>query len=111
MTLEYIVLGILLIIMGVVQIWLRHGPGARELARDEERRLQEERVAFGRREDDEDEWSEDDDGPPLDRRKPPTVTPGGRLRSGRRWEAWTAILGGVGIVLGVVLVVMGATGA
>ena len=31
MTVEYIVLGVILIVMGAVQTWLRHGPGAKDL--------------------------------------------------------------------------------
>ncbi len=75
MTVEYMVLGVVLIVMGAVQAWLRHGPGAKEL----------------------------DD---ADRSGP---RPRG-ARSGRAWESWTAILGGVGIALGVVLVVLGVLG-
>jgi hypothetical protein len=38
------------------------------------------------------------------------VSPGGRVRSGRVWEGWTAIMGGVGIILGMVLIVLGVLG-
>jgi hypothetical protein len=80
---EYIVLGVLLILMGAVQTWLRHGP-----------------------------WSRETDGEQGDEEpRRVEVGSGGRLRSGRRWESWTAIMGGVGIILGIVLVVMGVTGS
>lgn len=82
MRLEYVVLGVLLIGMGATQTWLRHGPWAKAEKEEQER--------AGRLEDDADR---------------------GGLRSGRRWEAWTAILGGVGILLGLILVVMGLTGS
>ncbi len=75
MTVEYMVLGVVLIVMGAVQAWLRHGPGAKEL----------------------------DD---ADRSEPRSRG----ARSGRAWESWTAILGGVGIALGIVLVVLGVLG-
>jgi hypothetical protein len=76
MTVEYLVLGIVLILMGIAQTWLRHGPGARRLREEE---------------------------------TPRRASVGG-LRAGRVWTGWTAILGGVGIVLGIVLVVLGALG-
>jgi hypothetical protein len=81
MTVEYVVLGAVLIVMGVVQVWLRHGPGSKDLgegARSEEGR--------------------------------PQVPSAGRIRSGRAWEAWTAVLGGVGIAVGIALLVIGVLG-
>lgn len=83
MTVEYLVLGVILIIMGVAQAWLRHGPGARRLREEEQR-------ARGAR--------------------PGQSVSRGGVRSGRAWEAWTAILGLVGIAVGVLLVVLGALG-
>jgi hypothetical protein len=79
----YIVLGVVLIVMGAIQTWLRHGPWAKEQEDEEQQGV----------------------------RRPAEVSSGGRLRSGRRWESWTAVMGGVGIVLGIVLVVMGLTGS
>ncbi|MFH0917341.1 MAG: hypothetical protein V1912_12975 [bacterium] len=32
MTVEYLILGVVLLVMGVVQIWLRHGPGSKDLS-------------------------------------------------------------------------------
>jgi hypothetical protein len=85
MTVEYLFLGGLLIVMGGLQTWLRHGPGAKSLE-DEDRSR---RRAQG-----------------ID---PTEERPRG-VRSGRAWQSWTAVLGGVSIVLGVVLVVLGVLG-
>ena len=78
---EYLVLGIILILMGGVQIWLRHvlrpKPG--------------------------------DDGPGAQGERA-RVAGAGRIRSGRAWEAWTAILGFVGVAVGIALVVIGVLG-
>jgi hypothetical protein len=76
-TVEYLLLGIVLIVMGVVQIWLRHGPGSKDLREE---------------------------------RRPGASRSSGGLRGGRVWEAWTAILGGLGVALGIALVVLGALG-
>lgn len=82
MTVEYLILGIVLILMGGVQVWLRHGPGSRE-----------------------DRRASDGQGGEA-----APSSAGGRVRSGQVWEAWTAILGIVGMGLGIALVVMGALG-
>jgi hypothetical protein len=88
MTVEYLILGIVLMIMGAVQIWLRHGPGSKEARRPA-----------------------DDPQDGGDAGLEVKVSPGGgRIRSGRAWDAWTAILGFVGIGLGIALVVIGALG-
>jgi hypothetical protein len=79
----YIVLGLVLIAMGAVQTWLRHGPWARQIEKAEKNGATQHAEGDGR----------------------------GRLRSGRRWDAWTAVMGGVGIVFGLVLVVLGLTGS
>lgn len=81
MRVEYLVLGIVLIVMGAAQTWLRHGPSGKKL-------LEEDAATRAR----------------TANRQTASV------RSGRTWNAWTAILGGVGIVLGIVLIVMGALG-
>jgi len=86
MTVEYIVLGGVLIVMGVVQAWLRHGPGAKELDDADRSGL-----------------------PPKSQGAERQRSRGG-ARSGRAWESWTAILGGVGIAFGIVLVVLGVMG-
>ena len=125
MTVELVVLGVILIVMGIVQTWLRHGPGGRALrAEDAEvaaRRAQA--IAAARAaEIDGDEDADDDAGAEDDGGAggAPGAAPNGRrqadrdcrpvLRSGKVWTAWTAILGGVGIALGIVLVVLGALG-
>lgn len=87
MTTEYVVLGIVIILMGGVQIWLRHGPGSEQARKEGDG---SERDEAGRTV-----------APPLG---------AGRLRSGRAWDAWTGILGFVGIVIGIVLLVMGLLG-
>jgi len=69
---EYLVLGVVIIGMGAGQIWLRHGPGSKDLH--------------------------------------PQPKPGANPRTAKAWNAWTAILGGVGIALGIVLVVLGILG-
>jgi hypothetical protein len=75
----YLVLGIVVMIMGAAQIWLRHGPGSTDLKRERDERL---------------------------RRAAEAGRPTGPTRS-RAWEGWTAILGFVGIALGIVLIVLG----
>ncbi len=88
MTVEYLVLGIVLILMGAIQIWLRHGPGSQA-----------------------DRPSADGERRGGDAKREIPVSPaGGRVRSGRAWEAWTAILGFVGIGVGAALVILGALG-
>ena len=89
MTLEYLVLGIVLILMGAVQIWLRHGPGSKELGG----------AAGG-----------EDETDLGGARRPAPVSSGRRIRSGRVWEGWTAILGFVGVAIGIALVIMGTLG-
>jgi hypothetical protein len=84
MTPEYLVLGIVLLLMGAIQIWLRHGPGARAA-------------------------TSDGDGAGEGTGKP-AYSRDGRIRSGRAWDAWTAILGFLGVALGIALVVLGALG-
>jgi hypothetical protein len=81
MTVEYLILGAVLTVMGVVQVWLRHGPGSKEL--NDKRR---------------------DEGRARE------AGSGGRIRSGRAWDAWTAALGGIGIAVGIALIVMGVLG-
>ena len=75
MTVEYIVLGAILILMGVGQIHFRHFAGA------------DDAEAAGRR-----------------------PASGRGVRSGRVWEGWTAILGFLGLAMGIALVVLGVLG-
>lgn len=89
MTVEYLVLGILLIVMGAVQTWLRHGPGGRALRAEQERLRKQEA----------------EDGTYASR-----SLAGSRLQTNKAWSVWTAVLGAVSVLLGVVLVVMGALG-
>ena len=101
MTVEYIVLGAILIIMGAVQTWLRHGPGAKDLdqAGRSERPATENGTSQGA-------------GSGVGRGDGAGRGGAGRggVRSGRVWESWTAILGVVSIALGIVLVVLGVMG-
>lgn len=87
MTVEYLVLGIILILMGGMQIWLRRGLASRSEKGDKAGQ------------------QEQGDGRAV---RPPLGA--GRVRSGRVWEAWTAILGYVGIAFGIALIVMGLLG-
>jgi hypothetical protein len=96
MTVEYIVLGAILIIMGAVQTWLRHGPGAKDL--DQAGRSERPATEDGTGQE---TGSEAGRGGGAAR---------GGVRSGRVWESWTAVLGVVSIAVGVVLVVLGVMG-
>jgi hypothetical protein len=96
MTVEYIVLGAILIIMGAVQTWLRHGPGAKDLDQAGRSGRVTTEDHTGR-----EAGSEAGRGGGAAR---------GGVRSGRVWESWTAVLGVVSIALGIVLVVMGVMG-
>ena len=75
MTVEYIVLGVILILMGAGQIYLRHFSGGDD--------------------------AEGAGGGQASRRG---------VRSGRVWEGWTAILGLLGVAMGIALVVLGVLG-
>jgi hypothetical protein len=78
------VLGALLIGMGGLQTWLRHGPGAKALREEQEG---------------------------LAKRRAAVEAAGKADRRGRRaWSSWTAILGGVSAALGIALIVMGVLG-
>ncbi|NLO27017.1 MAG: hypothetical protein GX113_02395 [Actinobacteria bacterium] len=87
MTTEYIVLGALLIVMGGVQTWLRHGAAGKVMQAEQEQ---------------------------LAARRAEAMSEDGATRADRRskkaWTSWTAMLGGVSVVLGVVLVVLGVLG-
>jgi hypothetical protein len=89
---EYVVLGSLLIVMGIVQIWLRHGPGVRKTEGTEG-------VGGG-----------EESGPSGWRREEMPRPFSGSPHRGRGWQIWTAILGFVGVGFGVVLVVLGVLG-
>jgi hypothetical protein len=96
MTVEYVVLGVILIIMGAVQTWLRHGPGAKDL--DQAGRSGRPATEDGASQK---AGSEAGRGGSAAR---------GGVRSGRVWESWTAVLGVVSIAMGIVLVVLGVMG-
>jgi hypothetical protein len=122
MTVELVVLGVVLIVMGVVQTWLRHGPGAKALRAQEEAvadrraeyeaaraRLQARKGDADDLETDEDEEADADAGAASAEGRDGACVPT-RRRGGKAWTAWTAILGGVGIALGIVLIVLGVLG-
>jgi hypothetical protein len=76
MTVEYIVLGVILILMGVGQIYFRHFGG--------------------------------DSGPEgAGRRQAPSRR---GQTGGRIWQGWTAILGFLGVAMGIALLVLGVLG-
>jgi len=93
MTTEYIVLGVLLIVMGGVQTWLRHGPAGKAMQAEQQdlakRRLQNAEGAGQGGVD---------------------AATRAAKRSGKAWSSWTAILGGLSVVLGIVLVIFGVLG-
>ncbi|NLV71720.1 MAG: hypothetical protein GXY46_03825 [Actinobacteria bacterium] len=84
MTVEYIVLGVLLVVMGAVQTWLRHGPGGKALRAEQEALAQ--------------------------RRAPIDAAAKAEKRGQKVWTSWTAILGLLSMALGVVLLVLGVLG-
>lgn len=84
MSAEYIVLGVLLIVMGALQTWLRHGPAAKAAC------LEQEALAK--------------------RRAAGDAAAKAERRGQKVWTSWTAILGGVSVALGIVLVVLGVLG-
>jgi hypothetical protein len=84
-TVEYLVLGMILIAMGAVQIWLRHFAGGAD--------------GVGQ-----------NPGAPSGRAPQPQAPSRRGVRSGRVWEGWTRILGFLGLAMGIVLVILGALG-
>lgn len=90
MTTEYVVLGALLIVIGAVQTWLRHGPGGKAM-QAEQRELAARRL----------------ENAPEEQRD---AAQKAAKRSAKAWNSWTAMLGGISIVLGIVLVVFGVLG-
>jgi ferric-dicitrate binding protein FerR (iron transport regulator) len=79
---SYIVLGGLLVLMGAAQMWMRWGPWAKE-QRENEKAVAERRAEAV------------EDGSVL------------ADRGSKLWNKWTAILGPLGIGLGIFLVVWG----
>ncbi len=77
MTVEYIVLGVIVVLLGAGQIYFRHFAGGT------------------------------DEGAAERRREVPTRS--GRP-AGRLWQGWTAILGFIGIAMGIALIVLGVLG-
>jgi hypothetical protein len=115
MTVEYVVLGAILIVMGAVQTWLRHGPWGKEMRAGEAevaaRRAEVARAAARA----EATAGTDVDG--AEATEAGGAHPGydsadekAYRRSGKAWSGWTAILGGVSMVFGLTLLVLGLLG-
>jgi hypothetical protein len=112
MTVEYIVLGAVLIVMGGLQAWLRHGPWSRQLRAEQEevaaRRAERAKAAYeaaARLEADADGDDSEGGAPEYD-----AVAAQVDKRAGKAWSAWTAILGGVAVAFGVAMLVLGVLG-
>lgn len=93
MTVEYIVLGALLIVMGGVQTWLRHGPAGKAI-QAEQRELAARRL----------ENAESAGQGEMDAARRAAK------RTNKAWSSWTAIVGGLSVILGIVLVIFGVLG-
>ena len=103
MTVEYVILGVVLVVMGGVQIWLRYGPWAQEQQAAESAAAKRRAEARANAE------SEAADGGPAAEGTGQSG-PAARDRGSRVWTTWTAILGPLAIVFGLVLVILGALG-
>ena len=97
---EYVVLGVLLVIMGGAQMWLRWGRWAKEQQEVDEALAK--RMAEASTADDTDEESMDDAAEGVGRELTGMTAAGSRL-----WNKWTAILGPLGILLGLFLLFWG----
>lgn len=122
MTVEYVVLGAILILMGAVQTWLRHGPWGKELRAEQtevvERRAERAKApkeaaarAAARTEaaagtDADTEGADDADNYPAYDPIAEKVD----KRAGKAWNGWTAVLGGIAMAFGVALLVLGLLG-
>jgi hypothetical protein len=119
MSIDYLVLGGVLIVMGAVQTWMRHGSWAKEpgeaatTAAEEETAAVVDAAVADAAVEDATADEEAVDGGAVDEEAAFGPDPGavkaGR-RSGKVWGAWTAILGPVSMALGIVLVVLGVLG-
>jgi hypothetical protein len=91
MTIEYVVFGGILIVMGAMQIWLRHGPEGRKLQVEQKELSQRllENAAPG---------SQHDAAARADKRRR------------RLWSSWTGVLGFIAIAFGIAMLVMGFIG-
>ncbi len=105
MTVEYVVLGAVLVVMGAVQLWLRYGPWAKE--------QKEVEAALARRRAEKAKGSAGEGGVDADAmsaEEASETAPVVLQRGSKVWTTWTAILGPLGIIFGLVLVVLGALG-
>jgi hypothetical protein len=105
MTVEYVILGAVLVVMGAVQMWLRYGPWAKEQRKIEaefaQRRAEKAKASAREAGADSDPTAEEESAEPA------AVV---MQRGAKVWTTWTAILGPLAIVFGLVLVVLGALG-
>jgi Tfp pilus assembly protein PilN len=105
MTVEYVVLGAVLVVMGAVQMWLRYGPWAKE--------QKELEAALVQRRSEKAKASAREGGVDAEARsaeEAPERTTVILQRGSRVWTTWTAILGPLGMIFGLVLVVLGVLG-
>jgi hypothetical protein len=115
MTVEYVVLGAVLIVLGVVQAWLRHGPWGKELRAEQEevagRRAERAKAAVeAARRAEADDGSDSDDDEAVAYPEYDAVAAKVDKRAGKAWSAWTAILGPLSMAFGIVLLVLGILG-
>jgi hypothetical protein len=98
---SYIVLGALLVLMGAAQIWLRWGPWAKEQQQAEKALAERRLEAAKNRQLGQADTEASAAGEARENR--PVVTD----RGTKLWNKWTAILGPLGILLGLFLVLWG----
>jgi hypothetical protein len=121
MTVEYVVLGAVLIAMGIVQTWIRHGPWGKELRAEQAeivarraQRAEAAREAAARTE--EGKGDEADDAGAVDAAAAAVAVRERELtakvdkRAGKAWSAWTAVLGPLSMAFGIALLVLGLLG-
>ena len=105
MTVEYVVLGAILVVMGAVQVWLRYGPWAKE-QREASSTADEGRAGKA----DAAEYETAAADGPVTAEEPIEAATVTGARGAKVWTTWTAILGPLAIVFGLVLVILGALG-
>jgi hypothetical protein len=100
-----VVLGCLLVVMGAAQMWLRWGPWAKEQQQAEEALARRRAEAAGQAVEQAEAGCSDEEGEasePGTERLSRTTAAGTKL-----WNKWTAILGPLGIALGLFLLLWG----
>ena len=102
---EQVILGAVLVVMGGVQMWLRWGPWAKEQQEAQQALAKRRAEAVGKVACGE-ETDNDAPAPEEAMFKGPVLMD----RGSKLWTKWTAILGPLGIALGVALVIWGVVG-